>query len=118
MASIEILAGDWKKQKVSYTLGSLTFQPPPGKWMPEVVHQGELEEVAIATEETVKKLGGTIGWGAAGALILGPVGLLAGLLLGGKKKEVTFIAKFRDGRKFMATTDSGTFTKLQAVVFK
>jgi len=43
--------------------------------------------------------------------------LLAGLLLGGNKKEITFVAKFKDGRKLLATTDSGTFTKLQAAVF-
>jgi len=30
---------------------------------------------------------------------------------------VTFIAKFKDGRKLLATTDSKTFTKLRALVF-
>lgn len=53
-----------------------------------------------------------------GALALGPAGLLAGLLLGGEKsKDVTFVAKFKDGRKFLGTTDNKTFTKLQAAVF-
>ncbi|MGI2002125.1 hypothetical protein [Shewanella frigidimarina] len=53
-----------------------------------------------------------------GALALGPAGLLAGLLLGGgKSKDVTFVAKFKDGRKFLGTTDNKTFTKLQAAVF-
>ena len=76
-----------------------------------------LEAVEQASEESVKKIGGTIGWGIAGAVVLGPVGLLAGLLLGGKKKEVTFVARFKDGRKLLATTDSASFTKLQASVF-
>ena len=83
----------------------------------ETIPVTELDVVDIATEENVKKLGGTVGWGAAGALILGPVGLLAGLLLGGRKKQVTFVAKFKDGRKLLASTDSKTFTKLQAAVF-
>lgn len=53
----------------------------------------------------------------AGAALLGPVGLLAGLLLGGKGTDVTFIAQFKDGRKMLATTDAKAFTKLQALVF-
>ena len=73
--------------------------------------------VELASEENVKKMGGTMGWGAVGALALGPVGLLAGLVLGGKSKDVTFIAIHKDGRKFMATTDSKTYTKIQAALF-
>jgi len=74
----------------------------------------EVETVDIASEESVKKIGGTIGWGAAGGLVLGPAGLLAGLLLGGKSKDVTFVARFKDGRKMLATADSKTYTKLLA----
>jgi hypothetical protein len=80
----------------------------------EAIGVAELDLLSIADEENVKKLGGTIGWGAAGGLLLGPVGLLAGLLLGGKKKEVTFVAKFKDGRKLIATTDSKTWVGIQA----
>ena len=86
--------------------------------MGEAIPFTNLEEVEVATEDSVKKVGGTIGWGAAGAVMLGPVGLLAGLLLGGKGKEVTFVAKFKDGRKLLATTDGKTFAKIQAAVFR
>ncbi len=64
----------------------------------------------IAKEENVKRLGGTLGWGAAGLIVLGPVGLLARLLAGGRRKDVTFIAQFDNGRKLLATTDNKTFT--------
>jgi len=47
-----------------------------------------------------------------GALALGPVGLLAGVILGGNKKEVTFVARLKDGRKFLATVDSKTYAKI------
>jgi hypothetical protein len=53
----------------------------------------------------------------AGAVLLGPLGLLAGVLVGGRKKEITFVAKLKDGRKFLGTPDSKTFTQLQAAVF-
>lgn len=117
MAKVKVHAGDFLEGDSQYSFGSLVLKTKEYNIIGEAIPITELETVEIATEESVKKIGGTIGWGAAGALILGPVGLLAGLLLGGKKKEVTFIAKFKDGRKLLASTDSKTFTKLQASVF-
>jgi len=49
--------------------------------------------------------------------MFGPMGLLAGLMLGGRKKEVTFVARFKDERKLLATTDRKTFIALQAAAF-
>ena len=117
MAKIKVHAGDFLKSDGQYNFGSLILMTEEHNFLGETIPITKLETVEIATEESVKKIGGTIGWGAAGAIILGPVGLLAGLLLGGKKKEVTFVAKFKDGRKLLASTDSKTFTKLQAAVF-
>src|SRR5690625_4171527 len=59
----------------------------------------DVEAVEEASEESVKRLGGTVGWGVAGGALLGPVGLLAGLLAGGKGTDITFILKFKDGKK-------------------
>ena len=117
MAMIKIHAGDFLKGDSQYSFGSLVLKTKEHSFLGEAIPVTKLETVEVATEESVKRIGGTIGWGVAGAVILGPVGLLAGLLLGGKKKEITFVGKFRDGRKFLATTDSKTFTKLQAAVF-
>jgi len=117
MANVKVHAGDFLEGDGEYNFGSLTLKTKEHNFLGETIPITELETVEIATEESVKKLGGTIGWGAAGAVILGPVGLLAGLLLGGKKKQVTFTVKFKDGRKLLASTDSKTFTKLQAAVF-
>lgn len=83
----------------------------------ETIPFAEIESLEVASEESVKRIGGTIGWGAAGAVLLGPAGLLAGLLLGGKSKEVAFVCKLKDGRKFLAVADSGTFQKIQAAMF-
>ncbi|WP_433664134.1 hypothetical protein ACQPW1_19600 [Nocardia sp. CA-128927] len=55
--------------------------------------------------------------GAVGAVTLGPVGALAGALLGGKGKDVTFILTHEDGRKMLATNTSKQYTKLQAILF-
>lgn len=117
MASIKIHAGDFGKVTAPITFGSIGFPDPYNPFKVETRPISSLKAVETASEESVKKWGGTIGWGAAGAVILGPVGLLAGLLLGGKKTEVTFIAVFQDGKKFMGTTDSKTYTKLAAAAF-
>lgn len=117
MAKVTVHAGDFLKWEGQFSFGSLTLRKTEHSWIGETIQITQLETVDVASEQSVKKIGGTIDWGAAGALVLGPVGLLAGLLLGGKKKEITFVAKFKDGRKLLATTDSATYTKLLAAVF-
>lgn len=117
MATIKLHAGDWGKGRGDFGFGMIGL-PKPGGWgSMEQISVRTLEEVDLASEESVKRVGGTVGWGVVGAVALGPVGLLAGLLLGGKGKEVTFVAKFKDGKKFLATTDSKTYTKIKAAVF-
>lgn len=117
MSKIKVHAGDFLKEDGSFFLGMITLKTKEHSIAGEAIPLSYLETVDIATEESVKRLGGTIGWGAVGGLLLGPLGLLAGVLVGGRDKEVTFVARFRDGRKLLATTDSKTFTKLQAAVF-
>ncbi|WP_194091675.1 hypothetical protein [Vibrio hibernica] len=117
MAKVKVHAGDFLEGDGQLSFGALTLKTAKHNIMGETILISQLESVDLASEENVKKVAGTVGWGAVGALALGPAGLLAGLLLGGKKKDVTFIAKFKDGRKLLATTDSKSYTKLQAAVF-
>jgi hypothetical protein len=77
----------------------------------------DIENVELLDEEKVKKLTGTAGWGVAGAVLLGPLGAIGGILLGGNKKEVAFAAYMKDGKKFMATTDSKAWKKIMAAKF-
>ena len=117
MAYLTIHAGDFRKGRIEYYMRELRLIEATNPTRVKKFPLNELATVEIATEESVKRLGGTVGWGAAGALLLGPVGLLAGLLLGGRKKEVTFVARFKDGRKFLATTDPKVYRKLLSACF-
>lgn len=122
MAILQIHAGDFNKGKGSITIekGICTITPAKGDTFfskSYTISGVQIETLAIASEENVKKLEGTVGWGIAGAVLLGPVGLLAGLLLGGKNKEITFILKLIDGRKMLASTENATYTKLTALTF-
>jgi predicted RNA-binding Zn-ribbon protein involved in translation (DUF1610 family) len=112
--TIKVLAGDFSKNSQhQYMNGTFTMEMGLLS-KSEKISICRLSEIEVASEDTVKKIGGTVGWGIAGGIALGPVGLLAGLLLGGKKKEVTFVARFNDGRKMMATTDDKTYLKIKA----
>lgn len=117
MSTITVHAGDFLKGDATLAFDNVIILRTEANFLGETIPLSQLETVEIATEETVKKLGGTIGWGAVGGIIFGPAGLLAGLLLGGKKKEITFVARFKDGRKLLATTDNPTYIKLKAAAF-
>jgi hypothetical protein len=118
MPTLKVLAGDFLEGSGRFDRGIFMLRTKEHNFVGEKISVKELDAVEVANEETVKKVGGTLGWGAAGAALLGPVGLLAGLMLGGRKKEVTVVAKFKDGRKMLATIDNGTFTDIQAALFK
>ena len=123
MATVKVEAGDIDKGACQYSgmFGTSILTRASTKdhpWKGETINLGlELERTELLDEEKVKKLAGTAGWGVAGAVLLGPIGAIGGMLLGGNKKEVAFAAYLKDGRKFMATTDGGTWKKLMAITF-
>jgi hypothetical protein len=55
--------------------------------------------------------------GVAGAAVLGPVGLLAGALVGGEKKHVVFVCEFKDGRRFLGKAKQKDFETLMTATF-
>jgi hypothetical protein len=87
MAKIEVHAGDFLKGNSSAHFSSFSLRTTKHSFAGESIPFSELETVEVANEEAVKRVGGTVGWGIVGGLALGPVGLLAGLLLGGKRKR-------------------------------
>jgi hypothetical protein len=117
MGTITIHVSDFGDGKATLQGASIALPAKKGQGLlnRDKVAILDVVEIDIATEESVKRIAGTVGWGVAGAVILGPVGLLAGLLLGGKKKEVTFIAKFNSGEKMLATTDVKTYKTLLSI---
>lgn len=115
MATINILAGDIQKGKWEFygfaTSINQTFGESIG------LSKINVKSIEMIDEEKRKKLAGTAGWGLVGAVALGPLGAIGGMLLGGNKKQVVFTCELKDGRKFMATTNSKIWTKIQAANF-
>lgn len=111
MASFRVQGGSFPQGLGSY-IGS-TISLPTRSFRSEKIADAMLAEVDIATEELFRKWGSAIGAGLGGALLLGPLGLLAGFLPG-KRKEIMFAARLTDGRSFVATTnDAATFARLK-----
>lgn len=84
----------------------------------EINLKGNIDKIEVVTEESKKKFIGTAGWGLVGATALGPLGLIAGALVGGNKKEICFVCYLKDDRKFMAIADPGTYQEIVAAQFE
>ncbi|CAI8866993.1 MULTISPECIES: hypothetical protein [Pseudomonas] len=112
MTRLTVQSGDFLQGEGEYRNGSLTLKtarsPSPG----EKIALTRITDLVVANQESSRSLSSALGWGVAGALVAGPVGLIAGLWLGGKEEEVTFLATFKDGRKLMAITDKKTWSKI------
>ncbi|MCY1397532.1 hypothetical protein D9M71_125400 [compost metagenome] len=118
MTRLTIQAGDFLQGEGEYTDGAITLRTLKNPQQGEKITLNRIKEMTIANQESSRSLGSTLGWGMAGALVAGPIGMIAGMWLGGKEEEVTFVAKLKDGRKLMAITDAKTYTKLSRALKK
>jgi hypothetical protein len=120
MLSFKSVAGDFRKDGKHQFIASkkqFSFQKE-GMWPRfETIDINQVLDFEKATEESVKKVWGTVAGGALGAIALGPLGLLAGVLVGGNRKEVVFICKFKDGRKLMAKCKSKSYKAIPESMF-
>lgn len=113
MTRLTVQSGDFLQGEGEYRNGALTLKTPRSPSPGERISLARIKELKLANLDTSRNLGSALGWSVAGALVAGPVGLLAGLWFGGKKdEEATFLATFKDGRKLMATTDGKTWSKI------
>ncbi len=114
MGKITVVAGDFTGEG-RYDDGRITLRP---KQQPTPAHRMKVVDffasIEIAAQRDVVRIGGAVGWGAAGAILAGPVGLLAGAVLGGRGKQVLFVAVLKDGRRFVGRTDSKTYAALRS----
>ena len=82
------------------------------------------EENVLRTEGGKKSIVGAVGWGVAGTLALGPLGGLAGLVFGGRKRQkitsqtnICFALYLKDDRKYLISSDLSTFQTIKGMCF-
>ncbi|MGA8136193.1 MAG: hypothetical protein WCA48_18890 [Pseudomonas gingeri] len=57
-----------------------------------------------------------MGLGLVGAVVLGPVGAIAGLMLADEEREITFSLDFCNGKSLLCATDGRTFRGIESAV--
>lgn len=103
---MKVLAGDYGKNKTA-TLEKW----PTGKARCITIVRGlkgwkklksrHIKSVEVVTDANKTSLIGKAGWGAAGSILLGPAGLLAGLVAGGNKHNAVVQVICKNGKKFL-----------------
>jgi hypothetical protein len=88
----------------------------PGRVFAERISYSQISELELATEENMNRLSGALGLGLVGDLALGPIGLLAGLIRGGRGRQFTFVCILKDGRRFLATAKEPIWARLNREV--
>jgi len=117
----KIIAGDFDGYSLVTNFGQLCLSKTLGD---TIDLKGNIERVELVTEENKKKILGSAAWGitgyVVGGLIAAPVAIaagIAGLLRGGRKKEVCIAVYLKNGKKFMAITDQNIYQKILTMVF-
>ena len=77
-----------------------------------------VEEIQEITDENKVKVLGAAGWGALGGLALRPLGLIAGMVLGGRGKVVVCAVKFKDGKQALLEVNQKEWTNIVAARFQ
>jgi hypothetical protein len=114
MAKVKMLAGDFLKKDGIWYKNEFRLYTKNGLQPDARLSGRSVRTLEVATEESVKRAGGTIGGAALGAVLLGPIGLVAGALLGGQGKDITIIIEFYNGKKLLATVGSDTYKEILA----
>ena len=119
MAFMKVLAGDIPEGEWVFTgWGDLAVMSRGFGRGGSVDLNNQLSSVEQVTEESAKRLAASTAWAAVGGLTFGPLGVLGGWLLGGKKKTVCFAAVLKDDRRFLAECDHASWKKIVSASFR
>ncbi|MBV4457531.1 hypothetical protein KVG96_06170 [Pseudomonas sp. COR58] len=112
MANITVLAGDFLQGDGVYRDGSLTLRTTLHPWPGLTLPLSSIKTLEVANEESISNIKDAIGYGVAGAMLLGPIGAIAGFMLAGHETEVTFLATLKDRRRLLIAADSDTYQEI------
>lgn len=107
--TVKVLAGDLTAGDWEFNMGIL--------WggFDQVNLTTDLKAIKVETEESAKNVAQTLGWAVVGNLVFGPLGLIAGLTMGGNRKQVCAMCELTDNRKFLAIMDAKIYQQMMAL---
>lgn len=119
MAAIKVLAGDFLKHGLGALHGGTLVLTPRDTKLGRAKSYSvkDLKALELADEQSGVRAFGAAAWGTAGALVAGPLGLLAGAVLGGQGQKVTFVAVTADDKRLLGQCDKSAWIKMQACRF-
>ncbi|MPQ67793.1 MULTISPECIES: hypothetical protein [Pseudomonas] len=118
MAKIKILAGDFLEGFAILEPGFITIQTAVYPWPGLKIATSEILDIRIISEASYRDVSSAVGLGLAGALALGPIGAMAGVMLAGDEIELTFSMQLRDGRYLLCAADKRTYCNIEAAIGK
>ena len=102
---IDVLGGDFGETmattKTSFSGKLIELIVVKGFLKSEKISSGQIRNVEQVSEENKTSLLKGAKWAAVGGLLAGPLGVLAGGLLGGKKRKVLYTITLSDGRQML-----------------
>ncbi|NQT14222.1 MAG: hypothetical protein HQ582_15815 [Planctomycetes bacterium] len=113
--AVQIVAGDFAKGEwfgIRTRTGRVGLEGPNGE---KLMLSGQLDNIEKLDEKKRKEIKRTAGWAAAGLVTLGPLGMVAGLFMGGNTKDISIIAELKDGYAFMGVTTPEGYMLLRGI---
>lgn len=97
---MKVLAGDFKKG-CDVRFAGERLQIQKGIFSFLYIDLADIASFDVVTEDNRMSILGKVGWGAVGAVALGPLGLLAGVIGGGNRRDRVMAIETRDGRRLL-----------------
>ncbi len=118
MSRFEILSGDFLSGKGTFQAGVFQIEtdlfPWPGLALPTTAFRG----ISAVSEESSSDTTSALTLGLAGAMVLGPLGAVAGFALSSQKQEVTFMVELHDGRTLLGLASIDDYQRLEQAINK
>lgn len=123
MNMMKLLSGDWPadspvviKKSFTGSIKGIMFQK--GLFSYDTIPMSEIKIAELVTAENSMSIGKKLGWGIAGAVLLGPIGAIIGGVAGGNSKTRIVAVSFSDGRKALIKGSAKEVEPLIAAGFK
>ena len=110
-----IIAGDYKDKGLVYNGKQLALVT--GFFKKIILDKNTLESYEVITEEHVKSATSGVARGLVGNALLGPVGMLAGVISAKNKKTYHVVLEFKDGKRSLVEIDKKIYMGLMKIMF-
>ncbi len=108
----DVLNGDFKTGTSEGEFCKGFFYLKSNAIVHEKIRSSEIETLETLSDEVEQSVGRSMGWGIVYALLMGPIGFLLGFGSYRRYKGVSFLCKFKDGRKFSAIAQTKLYDQI------